>query len=486
MGRPWALKSFASQIRLDVRTVRNWINRKNPPNSMEAVERELFGNRAEYDRWRIELRAAFIWEKSKDQTKTSTALPSQTDAENRNSGSPHSKLVDEMQTFLESIGVDPSVFSPSVLHPDEIAHAIDEYLRKWIHFLPRSRSRDVLVRISPYPSIFTSDFQKNHDRYYNFLQQTARYYPEMGVLNAKVDQWVGAKPADQTQAQNKKVILGSSFFFRTDSRKDSWGVIPVGKQQAFGIILPQVLYEDVFGSRHPSTLRRGDCSGDVDTLSASLGRLPNRLNRKVHLFGTDWNRNSTIWFVEELVRHLIARQGSIFVRLGFVQGELLTEFLSRTHLSSMISQIQDLIEFSTGVDESEFPIFLNRNEKAPVRASVNSFDQTLSCALFDLGNIDRLVAGIANAEKTCVMPKSNEYFLFTLRHNLDVPLGIGFSLPMLPFLLKEAYFGSKDKQRFLYAAMRDAAVELYVQSGGNARVEQFREIGIELTEVEVD
>ncbi|HXO72778.1 MAG TPA: DUF4062 domain-containing protein [Bradyrhizobium sp.] len=376
----------------------------------------------------------------------------------------------ELKQFLDSIGVEPSALGAP--HPTEISHAIGEYKRKWADLLPGSRSIDVLVSISEYPSIFPSDFQEKHDQYYEFLRRLGLYYPEMGTFRAKNQEFVGSRLTDQTLAQNKKVILASSFFYQTSSRKDLWGVIPVGRQEAFGLIMPRALYKAIFGEQNPLELVTVSTRVD-DLLASSLRQLPGRLTLKIDLFGTNWAHESTLWFLERIVRHLAVNDGTIYVRRGYIQGDLLTGFLSRSPLSSMNSRLQDMIVFPKGNDESNFPLFSAEGTDL----DEESVDRTKTCALFDLGQIDKIISGICNSKSVC-----DDYLLFTVRHGLTVPVGIGFSLPLLPYLLKKSSFGNDGKEVFLYETMRKAAINLYIGDREQKRVDEFLEIGIDLTE----
>lgn len=58
-GIPWGNKAFAHAVGATERSVRNWRNGSNLPSSLNAIEREFFGDNRTYERWRQKLREAF-------------------------------------------------------------------------------------------------------------------------------------------------------------------------------------------------------------------------------------------------------------------------------------------------------------------------------------------------------------------------------------------------------------------------------------------
>ncbi len=62
VGEIWDNKRFANAVGASDKTVRNWRAGRNPPQSLVAVEQELFGANPKYERWRADLRTAFAGE----------------------------------------------------------------------------------------------------------------------------------------------------------------------------------------------------------------------------------------------------------------------------------------------------------------------------------------------------------------------------------------------------------------------------------------
>ena len=57
-GKQWSSKEFGDCLSVNERTVRNWRKGRNTPDDLRSIESYLFGEKSEYDPWRIELRTA--------------------------------------------------------------------------------------------------------------------------------------------------------------------------------------------------------------------------------------------------------------------------------------------------------------------------------------------------------------------------------------------------------------------------------------------
>jgi hypothetical protein len=205
------------------------------------------------------------------------------------------------------------------------------------------------------------------------------------------------------------------------------------------------------------------------------------LDKPFHIGGAGWRKDVTIRFLETLINQLSDNGGHIQFRTGFVMGDLLIQMMrQRPNGADLVGKLVSMLVAENAGDETRLSIFpetfsdgLDRN--APV------VDLTRTCALFDLGQIKMV-------EKAITVSRSTEdYYLITVRHDLDVPVGVGFSLPLLPALLRKGHWDGTGEEYFLYEAVRRQAAKAFVfRKEVEEPIEKFLSIGIDLTELESD
>ncbi|HEV7659332.1 MAG TPA: hypothetical protein VGO55_05755 [Allosphingosinicella sp.] len=381
-----------------------------------------------------------------------------------------------LSELLDRIGVDPTDFRAS-LHPPQIGEVIDDYLRRWPDLLPISQARDFVFRVSDYPSVYKESLQQGYAQFYAYLHEIEASFPEIGEMSYVNTQFVGARLEDSSLPLLKKVLV--PFLYRSATRRAAWGVIPIGVQQAFGILLPRSVFEAAFAGISPNALNACHQSASApDLLALSLTEFGATYAAELDLLGGHWTFDGTTSFLRQLVRYMLGAAGSLYVRAGYVQGDMLSARLARAGLTDLASQAQEALAIASGNDEADFPIF--RREAASLREPPKP-SMSPAGVLFDLGQIDRVLAGAASG-----LPANTRlgdaFIGIVIRHDLSIPAGIGFSIPVLPFLLKRHTWTAGGSPQFLYEALDHAAREIY-HSADSFGEEAFRRIGTVLTAV---
>lgn len=181
-------------------------------------------------------------------------------------------------------------------------------------------------------------------------------------------------------------------------------------------------------------------------------------------------------FIAQVMRAIVESNGKIWVRPGYVQGDILMEFLSGHKHSALVSKIADAIAYCQGPDEASFP--LGRLGSGVVCGE--ALCRSSNSGLFDIGQIRTVLSGLLSTYNGNLTEIADDYLFFFIRHDADVPVGIGFSMPMLPFLLRRIPVKKSAGVKFLYSAIENAALDIYVNSTEDCENCNFESIGIEI------
>lgn len=226
---------------------------------------------------------------------------------------------------------------------------------------------------------------------------------------------------------NTRRVMYLFPFYLTPSRRSLFGVLPFGAQRKLGFILPK---------SHPSSTR-------WDQLTEAAQRNP--LNPQG---GAPLPLNDQLTWIARLILDTHEIKGKLAWFLGFSQKEILNNCRILSQDSS-IRHALTVIETSLGLSRRhDLPVFT----QCDLRLTV--YPQNRTVVTFDPGEACITNAGIRD-DCRCVV----------CEHGLDVPVGIGFNLYMLPSLLLD------DKWKILLEVAR---------TGYGHFKSELAEIGIEM------
>lgn len=186
---------------------------------------------------------------------------------------------------------------------------------------------------------------------------------------------------DRSAVTNK--IIFPFPFFLTPYRKRDWGVLPYAWQTNFAILI----------HKDNSFYR------DVSKISSKMS-----LNIPISI------RKVTLDLLKNLILNTQLKKGDIVWVHGYIQYEILFE-IAKKETNNRLSEA--IIKCSFPVDSINLAIQRLQNEC--------NHD---SLFILDTAEIQRVCQFI-----------SNDYCVIVVDHEIEIPVGIGFSLPCLPFLL---------------------------------------------------
>jgi hypothetical protein len=395
-----------------------------------------------------------------------------------------------LASYLEEIEVSLEAFSSAAPHPEEICSAIELYTRTAKDLLPITKAKELEVRTHKFPRTFPKAYHEKHKEFHDFLVEAAFHYSVMGKLSDY--KGVTFDELDSPISDRLKVILQATFFYSTELRKRGfWGVIPMGKQRAFGLVIQESVAKEAFENGLETVDRAYSRSPHQDKRTVeALSRLTEKYKDKLQIHGAAWSSKSTQEFLRTLIEALSKKHkekhdeiyGEMLVRRGYVMGDLLVDMFRAGPNADLIPSVHRLLRTEDVLDESELPLFPKRP-----KGDIDVFPdgrRILSTALFDLGQIENIAAAVAGESGENSL--RSKFHVFIIKHDIDVPVGIGFSLPFLPFLIKRDTWNGSKTESFLYTEIRKKALDIYIRDEEENRIESFLEIGIDLTGLEAE
>lgn len=344
--------------------------------------------------------------------------------------------------LLNYISADESILEPEKLDriPSILLRGLDEYFR---HF-------DILGKISysgkddityfpriKYPLFAETGFMKEHDELINSIEATEDIY----FKNSNLKEF---RPLDRREfdidMMDRKIpmraryILGLAFFFCPSvKQKEFWSAIPLGKQRAIGLICHNTLWTEC---RVQAVIDRfgeaAQTSPEMDNVDRALMSYLSDIGcSREDILGLGWNAENTAFVINRLLEHLkLCGESRIFVRRGFVMGDILIEYLRDHFREDLIPEVSTMLTPDDSNDDSTMAIFprWRHFRRLPHPELLKN-----SIALFDLGYMDKIVDGSRGPFEENGL---GEYKVIIIKHGVDIDVGLGFSLPVLPFLFR--------------------------------------------------
>ena len=193
------------------------------------------------------------------------------------------------------------------------------------------------------------------------------------------------------RTQNERSICTYPFFL-SKVRRSYWGVIPYGKQTHFGILLHKKhpSYAEDILALQPTEGQRGAI--DIDEVHKCLIRL---VYNTIHM-----------------------NDGLILSFHGYILGELIADIV-KTHGNELeLKMFKHLWRKRSKQQTETSEIRVLPEEMKSDRKSIVFF--------FDPGELDEIQSNCTHNYQPILLP-----------HGLDIPVGIGFNLCMLPYLIKQ-------------------------------------------------
>jgi len=371
-------------------------------------------------------------------------------------------------------------FSANAPHPPELREAVSDYLNKdeVSDLIGISKAGVIEAREFNYP-LGLSKYNKRPEKFLESLKRLR--LAADGVFGGEfvVPNRNTISDLDSRFAHNAKVLLLLGFFYRTKARRrDRWQVIPLGHQRAFGMVIPDPLLRKVYGVDF-SEIDAANFEPPTGPLSSALLKMA-RAADGVRVGGATWSTASTIKFLKPIIRELNAVKGSILCRPGFVMSDLLVEMFQSSAKGDLVPDIHTLLTRHPDQnvkDESKLDIFPEFSHANEVQEDFDEARLLDRCALFDLGH-KRVIDDVVKKEEC-----RENYNILIVNHGLEVPLGVGFSLPLLPALMRRGRWSRGTSESYLYEEIRARAIEAFVKSDTEDRIEKFLELGIDLLEL---
>jgi hypothetical protein len=398
----------------------------------------------------------------------------------------------EITAMLDKINIDElDMFSTK--HPPEMTDAVEEFCKQWKSFSAVITAKAVHVYKYDYPSnLLESQKSRSHATFYDGLRRVTEKYPDIGSLSGED---TDLSEFDIRAATRKKILLQVAFFFRTFVRRGNhFGVVPLGTQKAIGIVVPRALIDKMDLSERIkgsiSTERnRGELSGVQKLCREYAGDLDISV----------MNEQLSGMFLSKVLQVVRSTGGKVYYRSGFVQADILAELLNREQqllgkqeqpkISEILDYYDSLLEEQRTGDETTFDMFWSQTHPGGDMNRPKARNWESSIAVFDLGRIEAIkhankITNEGNGSKS----KDGTFRVFVVEHNINIPAGIGFSLPMTPFLFRRERWEEDDPEpTLLYQHLQRLAWVSYVEersasASGEAvsYVDEYKKIGVEL------
>jgi len=251
-------------------------------------------------------------------------------------------------------------------------------------------------------------------------------------------------------------------FFLTQGRKDSWGVIPFGNQRKLGFL---------FHKDHPGFQARNGLGKVISKESSSKQRASAHSTRSLRLVTPQPSKNGpqetptgVLDWVADVIKHTEEKDGKIYSIQGFVTGEILLELVQSIGKEVISEAFANAAKPMDADSYKRIPFFRKASasrkkgrKAAPFfrRAATSSKNGKYDVYIFDPAESDWISNEIG----------SKDYRTVVIEHGLAIPVGIGFSLYMLPALLRDEN----------WRAVLNHALDVYAPLAS-----KFERIGIEL------
>ena len=188
-----------------------------------------------------------------------------------------------------------------------------------------------------------------------------------------------------------------------------WNVVPFAAQRDFGLVFSN--------ANHPLSHLLNSQPVQKTTIGIS---------ERFDAYFVKGTQN----FLAEMVSRVTSSSGKVFSREGYIQNEIIFEALSKNSDRKALTQFASSWSSTLLVDESQCPIFPACTPGGKVLN--HSMDYKQSALVFDIGNVDVVTSTIKLLRKA---GWTYSYTICKVQHEIDIPVGLGYSHLSLPYLL---------------------------------------------------
>lgn len=398
--------------------------------------------------------------------------------------------------LLKRILADERILDPDKLEgvPSLLLESLEEYFRRFntlstITDPGTTTSTTYCPRLS-YPLFPKDGFMSQHDQLFKSIERTERIFfdgvSNLGTLTHSTQDEFVMDTMDSRLPTRARYILGLAFFFCPSARQSEfWSAIPLGKQRAIGLICHDTIWAEERVKDAINWCKEMGLSAERPSeLDITLRRYIKDIGcSEQEILGLQWAPEQTAVVVDCILNHLNARAGSqILVRRGFVMGDILIEFLRRRRRYDLVPQVSTMLTPDNCFDESSMKIFPKIDEMTSARLDASFLQKTI--ALFDLGYIKKIVEGARQPQQRPRQLQHSQglgdYKIIIIRHDVDVDVGLGFSLPVLPFLFRRLRGPSGADEYWWEYVVRECRRIYGQEISGFSAIDLFRRAGVEL------
>ena len=323
----------------------------------------------------------------------------------------------------------------------------------------------------PYaPAQLFAGFSKEHAEFSEYLSMLSFRNPRIGRMESLGK--VNANIIGGNLVEGSRLLFLLALFFLTEKRKRNWGAIKLGNQQTLGFVFHRTNSDlkklvELFENMKPS---ERDESGDEHRGAQNL--LSAQIANEINIYGQDWPAEMSRKWIIEMIKSLAkVNNATVYYVRGDAMQDIIEEVLRGEGMAHEIPVFCRMSATRERIEVSDEEIFFKYDDYGVIREGVGPNKSVLESGVgtFDTAQLPSIIRLIGN--------KINEYVILIIRHGVFVPVGIGYSLHMTPYLFIDCKDDNVEEELPLWKLIRKKAIELYLVRNKGA-ISKFQQAGI--------
>lgn len=310
----------------------------------------------------------------------------------------------------------------------------------------------VVMPFFEYPEGTGRAYRSLAESFFSATQSILEKTPDAGIVRGC--DGVSLELAASYLSRHMGVIPLIPNFYLTPRRSDlGWHVAPLARQTEFGL---------VFATENEQVDKA------VSARVSEQSKIGISSTIKVGVI------EGTGSLFADIITSIASVGGKLYCRDGYIQNELVLELLRKAPNLAALSAFAEVWETITLPDEGSSPIFPYTADGGKIDSGAEEFKR--SALVFDIGNVDVLGRTM---ERLRASDRALSYQIYKIRHDVNVPVGIGFTDLALPYLLHEESDGKPNLLR-----MRDSALDCFFVNSPGDWLKHLSEHGLSFRESE--
>jgi hypothetical protein len=362
--------------------------------------------------------------------------------------------------FLDSLKLGP-IEDAVAQSPPEIQNAFEQFRYKYaaepqnIESITRQASYNIAT--VPYSAAGKfSGLQPEHQKMLDYFHSLSDSDSRFG----RVEEFKTAGFEEVLEHIRVARFVILSFLFLTRNRRDQWGVIPLGRQEAIGFVFHKEnkVAADILNDFRAAEL---DPSGEIGSDYGGVSKLLNVPHfPSLDIEGTHLAASAGQRLTSRLIKAINRSKGQLYYMRGDAQKDIVEQILAdlgQHDERGALPRILHPISESSG----NVPLFYKLNASGVVIHDPGDKLRT-DIHTFDPAHLPAIINSLG--------PSPEGYRVVCVRHGLDIPVGLGYSLAMLPYLLTTDLqdglpFWQKLQERARNLYLRPEVVSTFGQAG---------------------